>query len=76
MEKQKETVIYDSKGPSGNIFAIIGQVGTVLKKQRRINDYNELWSRVNACESYEEALSIINEYVRLVDIQKQSEIEM
>ena len=76
MEKQKETVIYDSKGPSGNIFAIIGQAGTVLKKQRRINDYNELWSRVNSCESYEEALSIINEYVNLIDIQKQSEIEM
>lgn len=76
MEKQKETVMYDSKGPSGNIFAIIGQAGNILKKQSQINDYNELWSRVNACESYEEAISIINEYVNLVDIQKQSEIEM
>ena len=73
--RKKQQVKYDSRGQSGDIFAILGQVRSVLQKQQRINDYNELWDRVNHSESYEDALKIINEYVTLVDIRsKQSEM--
>lgn len=74
-DRKKQVVKYDSRGPSGNIFAILGQVRNILQKQQRINDYNELWDRVNNSESYEDALKIINEYVNLVDIRSaQSEM--
>ena len=38
-----------------------------LRKQRRINDYNELWSKVQLSKSYEEALGYIREVVTLID---------
>lgn len=73
--KEKPMLIYDSCGPDGNIFAILGQVGRELRRVGRTGEYNELWNRVNQCESYREALSIINEYVTLVDVGKK-EMEM
>lgn len=66
----KELVIeFDSRGPSGNIFHILGLVRDALRKQRRIIDYNDCWERVQKSSSYEEALKIIREYVELIDIQ-------
>ena len=65
---RKETVYYESRGESGNIFAILANVREVLRKQRRINDYNECWEAVQSCKSYDEALDVISEYVFLVDL--------
>ena len=77
MKKQKETIIYDSKGPSGNIFFILNAVRKVLQKQQRITEYNDLREKVKSSESYDQAIAHINEYVNLKDIQNDdSEIEM
>lgn len=65
---EKPVIEFDSTGPSGNIFYILGLVRTVLRKQRRIIDYNNCWKRVINSHSYNEALEIIKEYVDLVDI--------
>lgn len=66
----KPTIIYDSSGPQGNIFWILGAAKNALRKQRRINEYNELWERVQSSHSYTEALSILSERVDLVDLAK------
>ena len=64
----KPELIYDSRGESGNIFWILGQVRRLLQQHRRINAYNELWERVQRAGSYKEALDIIGEEVTLIDI--------
>lgn len=66
----KETIYYESKGESGNIFFILAKVRDILRKQRRINDYNECYEAVLGCDSYDEALDVISEYVFLVDLSK------
>lgn len=60
-------VYFESSGPSGNIYSILGGVRNVLKKELRINDYNTMLDRVLSSGSYDEALSIIREYVVLID---------
>lgn len=45
--KEKAMLMYDSRGPDGNIFAILGQVGRELRRAGRTGEYNELWNRVN-----------------------------
>lgn len=66
---EKLAITFDSRGPSGNIYRIVGMARDALRKQRRIIDYNSLWERVQSAKSYEEALTIIREYVNLVDIR-------
>ena len=61
----KPIIYYDPKGESGNIFYILAMVRSELRKQRRIQDYNDCWERVQNSHSYEEALKVINEYVEL-----------
>ena len=63
-------IYYDRRGPSGNIYAILGSVSQELRKQRRYTDSNTLRDRVFEAKSYEEALQIIGETVNLVEIQK------
>ena len=58
---------FDRNGETGNLFYILGQARKVLQKQRRINDYNEMWARVQKGD-YENALKVIGEYVELQDI--------
>jgi len=55
----KPELIYNSRGESGNIFCILGQV--------RLNAFNALWKRVQEAGSYDEALNIIGEEVTLID---------
>ncbi len=64
----KTVIEFHSCGSSGNIFYIIGMVQTVMRKEKRIQDYNEMWERVNSSKSYENALKIIREYVTLIDL--------
>lgn len=70
MKMDKEKVYFDSKGPSGNIYDIIGKAGIVLRKQHRQTDFNTMRDRVFQSHSYQEALTVIREYVDLIDIAK------
>ncbi len=63
-------IYYDRRGPSGNIYAILGAVSQALRKQRRYTDFNILRDRVFEAGSYEEALRIIEETVDLLEIHK------
>ena len=66
--KNKPVVYYDPKSESGNIFYILAKVRVELRKQRRIQDFNDCWERVQKCSNYKKALKIINEYVELKEI--------
>lgn len=61
-------VYFNSQGQSGNIYHILSLVQRELRKQRRINDFNELRDKVFNSKSYDEALSHIREYVDLIDL--------
>ena len=65
---EKPTIIYDSRGETGNIYYLIGQLQQIMRKQRRYTDFNDLRDRIFESGSYEEALAIIGEEVELVDI--------
>lgn len=67
---EKPRVVFESNGPSGNVFHVIGMVQQALRKQHRIKEYNEMWERVSNSDSYPEALAIMREYVELVDLDK------
>lgn len=64
----KSVIYFKSQGQSGNIYYILGMVQRELRKQRRINDFNELRDKVYNSKSYDEALSVIREYVDLIDL--------
>lgn len=65
---KKPTVKYESCGESGNIYFVLGLVAGALRKQQRIQDYNDCRERVLNSDSYKTALGIIREYVELVDL--------
>lgn len=67
---KKLVLKYDSCGPEGNIFWILGQVRRLLREQNRITAYNELWERVQSADSYNDALQLIGEEVTLIDTAK------
>lgn len=67
---KKPELIYNSRGESGNIFWILGQVRRLLREQNRITAYNELWKRVQSADSYNDALQLIGEEVMLIDTAK------
>ena len=68
---EKPTIIYDSRGETGNIYHLIGQLQQIMRKQRRYTDFNNLRDRIFESSSYEEALAIIGEKVELVDIARE-----
>lgn len=65
---ERPTIIYDSRGETGNIYYLIGQLQQIMRKQRRYTDFNDLRDRIFESCSYEDALAIIGEEVELVDI--------
>lgn len=65
---KKITIYYESRGPSGNIYAVLGAVRTELRKRHRITEYNDIWERVQNAKSYDEALEIIGEKFKLIDL--------
>ncbi len=66
---QKPRVEFDSQGASGNIYYILGLCSKALRKQQRINDYNQLRDNVFASKSYKDALVIIRKVIDLVDVR-------
>jgi hypothetical protein len=59
---------FESMGPTGNIYWILGAARKELHKQRRITEYNTMWERVVTSQSYIDALVVIREYVELIDL--------
>lgn len=59
-------VYYNPNGESGNVFFILGSAYSLLLKQDKREDAQEMNDRVMESESYEDALRIIGEYVTLV----------
>lgn len=54
-------------GENGNIFNLLGIVGKELKQNGFSDESNQLWKEVHeSAKSYEEALTIIQEYVIII----------
>lgn len=60
-------VRYNRTGPTGNIFSIMGGASKILSTVGRKSAAEDMVNRVTKSGSYEEALAIIGEYVRLVE---------
>lgn len=67
----KPELRYDSRGESGNIYWILGELSNIMKRENRIDVYNEIRDRVFKAQSYQEALEIIGEVVTLIDEYKE-----
>ena len=52
-------------GTDGNVFALIGKAARALKKANQPEKAKELKNKLFECNSYEEALSLIDEYVEI-----------
>ena len=52
-------------GEDGNIFNLVGIASRVLRRNGMGDKANEMQNRVFSSNSYEEALSIIAEYVEI-----------
>lgn len=65
--KQGDVVFYNSKGPEGNIFAILAKAKTLMQKQGCLGAYGEMYDGVTHSESNAEAMKIISQYVTLID---------
>ena len=65
----KEVIYFDSTGESGNIFSLLAEVNKVYRKQRRINEFNEIRDNVFKAKSYTEALTVIRQHITLIDVK-------
>lgn len=63
----KPEIRYNPRGETGNIFWIMSQLRKVMREQRRIDAFNQIWDRVQQSKSYEEALKIISEEAELIE---------
>lgn len=65
-------------GQDGNIFNLMGIASKTLKRNGMSNDAKEMCDRITSPGSYDEALSIIDEYVEitLVDEEETEDFEM
>lgn len=62
-------------GQDGNIFAVMGTVSGTLKENDMAEQAKEMCRRVTSSSSYEEALSVICEYVEPVSVEDYEESE-
>lgn len=60
-------------GQNGNIFAVMGIASRILKKNGMADQAKEMCSRITSSHSYEEALSVICEYVEPVSVEDYEE---
>lgn len=67
--RKKLAMYIDITGPDGNIHFILGKVYNILKKEKRINEYNELRDNVYK-GNYYQALYRINKVVEMIDISQ------
>ena len=52
-------------GEDGNIFNLCGIASRTLKNNNMYAEADEMWKRVQASQSYDEALMIIGEHVNV-----------
>lgn len=52
-------------GKNGNIFNLMGIADRTLKRNNMIDEAKEMCNRIMSSESYEKALSVIEEYVNI-----------
>lgn len=52
-------------GQDGNIFNLMGIASKTMKRNGMSNDAKEMCDRITSSGSYDEALSIIDEYVEI-----------
>ncbi len=71
---QRPKLYIDITGPDGNIYFILAKVSNILKKKRRINDFNELRDTVYK-GSYYQALYNINKIIELIDTSREQILE-
>lgn len=62
-----ETIEFNSRAESGNIFFVLCLAQRAMKKEHRIIEYNDMRDDVLSCSDYEEALQIIGKHVSLYD---------
>ena len=67
----KPELRYNSRGETGNIYWILGELSRIMRSQNQISVYNEIRDRVFKAQSYQEALEIIGEVVTLIDEYKE-----
>ena len=65
-------------GQDGNIFNLMGIASKTLKRNGMYDEAKEMCSRITSSGSYDEALSIIDEYVEItsVDEEETEDFEM
>ena len=61
-------VTFSRNDRSGNIFSIIAKAFFILDYEHRYAEKMEMVRRVIVCESYDSALAIIGEYVKLEEV--------
>lgn len=66
----KPIMYIDITGPDGNIYFILGKVSDIMKKARRITEFNDLRDKIYQ-GTYFQALYRINKIIELVDISEQ-----
>ena len=62
----KDVIHFQSRHESGNIYWIMGKVRDIMRKERRITDWNNAWERIQKTD-YAGALAILRELVDLID---------
>ena len=71
----KPKLAIDISGPDGNIYVILSKVMEILRRQRRITDWNNVKDAVYNSKSYARALFEINEVVELIDLSEDKILE-
>lgn len=61
-------------GQNGNVFNLMGITSKTLKKNGMADEAKEMCNRITSSGSYDEALSIIDEYVEITSVDEE-EIE-
>lgn len=69
MRNEKPKLCIDIDGPDGNVIFMLYKVGEILRKKRRINEFNELRDKVFQSK-YPQGIYLMNEVVELVDISE------
>ena len=69
MKREKPKLVIDIDGPDGNVLFMLSKVREALRKERRINDYNELRDKVLQSR-YPQGIYQMSELVEFIDISE------
>ena len=72
--RKKPLVYIDIDGPDGNVLFMLSKVREALRKERRINDYNELRDKVLQSR-YPQGIYQMSELVDFIDISESQTLE-